>query len=130
VGEARRRKAYDTLDGGPPSDDKIVLQVEVFDPWDLSDRLRHTAALEVIEKLERGPTPICGACEYEFGRREMPAALYCLRPMFPKAEAYTFVGGAICPQYAALPTNELMEAILCYWRSIKPDATIVAAGTA
>jgi hypothetical protein len=36
MGEAKRR-ARDTLDGGAPSDDRIVLQVEVFDPWDLLD---------------------------------------------------------------------------------------------
>jgi hypothetical protein len=101
MGEAKRR-ARDTLDGGAPSDDRIVLQVEVFDPWDLlNDRLRHTAALEIIEKLERGPTPICGACEHEFGYREMPAALFCTRPMFPKAKSFTFVTGAICLQCAA-----------------------------
>jgi hypothetical protein len=32
MGEANRRRACDTLDGGEPSDDRIVLMVDVFDP--------------------------------------------------------------------------------------------------
>jgi hypothetical protein len=32
MGEAKRRAAHDTLDGGPPSDDRIVLMLDVFDP--------------------------------------------------------------------------------------------------
>jgi hypothetical protein len=100
--EAKRR-AHDTLDGGPPNDDRIALGLEIFDPWALDDAVRRAAALAVIEKLERGPTLICSACEYEFGFKEMPAALYCTRPIFPKAEAYTFVCGAVCSRCAARP---------------------------
>ena len=131
MGEAKRRAAHDTLDGGVPSDDKIVLQLDVFDPWDLlNDKLRHTTALEIIKKLERAPTPICGACDYEFRLREIPAALYCTRPMFPKADSFTFVGGAICSQCVARPTDELIAAITGYLRAVKPDITIVEMGTA
>jgi hypothetical protein len=32
MGKGKRRAAHDTLDGGVPSDDKIVLQLDVFDP--------------------------------------------------------------------------------------------------
>jgi hypothetical protein len=129
MGEAKRR-AHATLDGGPESDDKIVLQIEIFDPWALDDAVRHAAALSVIERLEQRPTPICSACEYEFGLKEMPAALYCTRPMFPKGEAYTLISGVICSRCARRPTDELMAAIVGYLRAAKPDMTIVEMGTA
>ena len=128
-GEAKRR-AQETLAGGAPSEDRIALQIEVFSPGDLSDRVRLVAAREIIERLEQRLTPICGACEREFGYREMPAALYCTRPMFPKGEAFIFICGAICPQCASRPTDELMTAVVSYLRAVKPDITIVEAGAA
>jgi hypothetical protein len=136
MGEAKRRRAYDTLDGGPPSDDRIVLEVEIFDPLQAmlaldDDALRRTAIRECAKRAYQRPTPICVACDYEFGCGEPPTALYCTRPMFPKGEAFTFVCGAICPRCASQrPDDELAAAIVGYLRTAKPDLTIVEAGTA
>ena len=130
MGESKRRAAHDTLDGGPLSDDQIMLQVEAFDPMQPLDALRGKAAREVLKRLFSSRTPICGACDYEFGYGERPLALYCTRPMFPKAEAFVFVCGAICPQCAVRPHDELMVAITSYLHAIKPDITIVQSGTA
>jgi hypothetical protein len=51
-------------------------------------------------------------------------------PMFPRAEAYTFISSLICSRYAGLPTAELMAAIVGYLRAANPDMTIVEAGAA
>jgi hypothetical protein len=130
MGEANRRK-WDTLDGGPPSDDKIALQVEIFDPRQASDdRLRRVTMAEPVKWAFQRPTPVCVACTYEFGFGERPTALFHTRPMFPKSKAFTLISGAICPQCAARPTDELMAAIIGYLRAIKSGITIVETGTA
>jgi hypothetical protein len=133
MGEAKRR-GNATLDGGPESDDKIVLQIEIFDPLEamqaFDDRLRLAAVVEVAKKAHQRPTPICAACDYEFGFGEPPAALYCTRPMFPKGEAFLFVSGPICQRCATRPTDKLMAAVVGYLRAAKPDLTILEIGTA
>ena len=54
MGEARvKRRSYGTLDGGPPSDDTVMMQIEVFSPWDLIDHVRLGSARGVIERLEQ-----------------------------------------------------------------------------
>jgi hypothetical protein len=50
--------------------------------------------------------------------------------MFPKSKAFTLISGAICPQCAAPPTDELMAAIIGYLRAVKPDIRIVETETA
>jgi|HubBroStandDraft_6_1064221.scaffolds.fasta_scaffold1000781_2 uncharacterized CHY-type Zn-finger protein len=134
MGEARRRRAADTLDGGPPSDEKIALQIDVFDPLQAicacDDKIRLAAIRETASRAFRRPTPICGACDYEFGYGEPPAALFCLRPMFPKGEAFTFLSGVICRRCAGRPSDELMTALVTHLRALKPDATIIEGGTA
>jgi hypothetical protein len=132
MGEAKRKR--DTLDGGEPSDDRIVLMLDVFDPMQallaMDDAARLTTVRECMARAHRRPTPLCSACDYEFGYGEPPAALYCTRPMFPKGKAFTFVSGAICPQCAMQPADELITAIAGYLRKVKPDLTLVEMGTA
>ena len=103
--EAKRRSSHDTLDGGPPSDERILLQVDLFDAVDEIDRVRRVAMVEAHKAAHRRPTPICAACEYEFGYGEPPAALYCMRPVFPKGEAFTLIAGAICPRCQKPPAT-------------------------
>ena len=131
MGEARRRREA-TLDGGPPSDEKIVLQIDVFDPLqaicEFDDKVRLAAIRETASRAFRRPTPVCGACDYEFGYGEPPAALYCVRPLFPKGEDFTFLSGVICRRCAGRPSDELMTALIGYLRAVKPDAHVGAAG--
>ena len=56
--------------------------------------------------------------------------MYCTRPIFPKGDAFTFIAGSICQRCADRRPDELVAAIVGYLRKIKPDATIVEAGTA
>ena len=133
MGEAKRRRAYHTLDGGAPSDDRIMLLIDVFDVFDAlrkTDLVRLSAIVEVHKRAHRRPAPLCSACDYEFGYGEAPAAMYCTRPMFPKGDAFTFIAGAICPRCADRRPDELVAAIVGYLRKIKPDAAIVEAGRA
>jgi len=71
MGEAKRRRgeAHETLDGGPPSDDKIALVLEIFDPVREAmlggDRVHWAAIREMLVRMRRRPTPICGGCDYE-----------------------------------------------------------------
>lgn len=133
MGEANRRRAYDTLDVGEPSDDRIVLMVDVFDPMQallaMDDAARLTTVRECMTRAHRRPTPICSACDYEFGYGEPPAALYCIRPKFPKGEAFAIISGSICPRCATRGADELQTAIVSYLRKAKPDL-IVPCGTA
>ena len=77
MGEAKRKHvaAGDTLDGGAPSDDRIILTVDVFDPLGEVDPLRVVAMAKARQQAFQCPTPICGACEYEFDYGEPPAAV-------------------------------------------------------
>ena len=134
MGEARRRRAAGTLDGGAPSDEKIALQIDVFDPLQAicacDDKVRLAVIREAARRAFRRPTPICGGCDHEFGYGEPPAALFCLRPLFPKGEAFTFLSGPICPRCLVRPADDLMTALVSYLREVKPDATLVEGGTA
>ena len=135
MGEARRRReAHETLDGGPPSDDKIAMTLEVFDPLreavQSADRLRWSAIREMCARSHRRPTPICGGCDYEFALGEAPRLLFCTRPFIAKGEDFKFVAGAICPRCAALPTEALMAALMTNLRAVKPDAALVEGGHA
>jgi hypothetical protein len=135
MGEANRRRAgaRDTLDGGEPSDDRIVLIVDVFNAFDAlkePDRVRQAAMVEVHKRAHQRPTPICSACDYEFDYGEPPAALYCTRPMFPKGDVFIFISGMICPRCASRRPDELISAIVGYLRKAKPDLTIIEGGTA
>ena len=133
MGEARRR-AHDTLDGGPPSDDRIVLQLDIFHPLEamlaMNDKVRLGAVIECKQYAHRRPTPICGTCDYEFRYGQPPALLFVTRPMFPKGESLACVSGMICQSCAALPMDELGAAIVSYLRAIKPDVAVVEVGWA
>ena len=96
MGEAKRRRAHETLDGGPPSDEPIALTVEVFSPWREAlgeDRLYWTAIREMMKRAHCRPTPICGACDYEFAVGETPPLMYSTRPFIPKADTCQFICG-------------------------------------
>jgi hypothetical protein len=122
-----------TLDGGPASDDKIVLAVEIIDPAQAifgSNRLHLAAAKATYERV-RQPTPLfCSACVYGFEPDEEPPLIFCTRPFFPKAESYRFICGAICPRCAAKPNDELMQDVTGYLRGVKPDTMIIQVGQA
>ena len=133
MGEAKRRSAG-TLDGGAPSDEKIALQIDVFDPlralFECDDKVRLAVIRESATRAFRRPTPVCGACDHQFSYGEPPAALFCLRPLFPKSEAFTVLSGPICPRCLVRPPDELMAALASYLREVKPDAILVEGGTA
>lgn len=136
MGEARRRRrgAHETLDGGPPSDHRIALMLEIFDPVRevmLGGDPHYLAAIcEMLVRMLRRPTPICGGCDYEFGVGEAPPLMFCTRPYIAKAEAYQLLSGVICPRCAALPTDALLQRLMGYLRKIKPDAALVEEGHA
>jgi hypothetical protein len=129
VGEAKRREAYDTLDGGPRSGDRIALELCTFEPGPAivmsADRSALAALRELCLRMHRRPTPICGACDYEFEFGELPPLIYFTRPAFPKADDYMAIMGAICRGCARLPHEKLMQGLVSYLREIKPDIEIL-----
>jgi hypothetical protein len=108
--------------------------LDVFDPRQallaMDDAARLTAVRGCMPRAHRRPTPLCSACNYEFGYGEPPAALFCTRPMFPKGDDFTTFSGMICPRCAVRPSDQLHTAIVGYLRKIKPDLTIIEMGTA
>jgi hypothetical protein len=133
MGEAKRREAYDTLDGGPPSDAPMVMSLDFFEPFDAilgQDRIRWQAVREAGIRSRRRPTPICGACDYEFALGEAGQLLYAVRPFMPKADSYQIIGGAICRRCAALPPEEMTGAVVGHLRAILPNVELAASGKA
>jgi hypothetical protein len=125
------KASHDTLDGGPPSNGRIVLQIDIFDPLEaMDDEIRLGALVECQKRAHQRPTAICGACDYEFGYGQPPALLFITRPVFPKSENHVGISGMICQRCAALPTGELGAAIVGCLRAVKPDITIVEMGSA
>jgi len=128
MGEANRRKAHDTLDGGPPSYDKIGLEIHIFSPGPEAifsgDKHAVTALRKICLRMHRRPTPICAACDYEFDFGEWPPLAHFMRPAFPKADAYTIIAGAICGQCARLPPDQLTQALFKHFKDVKPDAEL------
>lgn len=54
MGEAKaKRRAHDTLDGGPPSDDRIVLMVDGFDPKQVLLAMDDAARLTALRECMR-----------------------------------------------------------------------------
>jgi len=129
MGESKRRKVHDTLDGGPLSGDRIALELCTFSPT--PDALMSgdphclVTMRELFQRMHTRPTPLCSACDYEFEFGAWPPLAYFTRPAFPKADAYTFVSGAICAECARLPQESLMQALVKYLLEIKPDAEIL-----
>jgi hypothetical protein len=132
MGEAKRKHA--TLDGGPPSNGRIVLQIDIFDPLEamlaMDDEIRLAALLECQKRAHQRPTAICGACDYEFSYGQPPALLFITRPVSPKSENHVGISGMICQRCAARPASELGAAIVSRLRAVKPDVTVVEMGTA
>jgi hypothetical protein len=133
---SRKRSArprFGTLDGGRPSNAKIALQIEVFPPLQAvlgGDELYLSAIGEMLGRLHRRPTPVCGACDYEFAPGEFPPLLFATRPFIPKVSNHAFIAGVICPHCADLPIEVLMAALIEHLRLVKPDITILQGGQA
>jgi hypothetical protein len=138
MGDPRRRKPHATLDGGEPSDDRIVLEIEIFSPLQeilhgelhRNGAARLAAIREAMAKSGRRPTPICTACDYVFALGEPPALIWLTRPFAPKAEPYTSISGMVCPRCATQPPSELMQALFARLRALKPDLEMIPAGSA
>jgi len=129
VGEAKRREARDTLDGGPRSGDRIALELCTFTPGPevvmSGDGTALATIREVCLRMHRHPTPMCSACDYEFELGELPPLLYFTRPAFPKAADFMTIMGAICSRCASLPYESLVQALVSYLREVKPDVEIL-----
>ena len=95
MGEAKaKRRMHKTIDGGPPSKDRVAMQIEIFDPRqalveDADDNLRMTAVAEAAKRVRRSPAPLCTTCDTEFSHGEWPAALYCLRALTLEGENFS-----------------------------------------
>jgi hypothetical protein len=137
MGEAKRRKvltgaydarrqAYDTWDDGPPSDAKIALVIDIFDPLQAMfgdiDGPRITTIATAVEKHHQHPTPLCGACDYEFAFGEPPSLVYCVRPFIPKAPAHMIISGSICLRCAASPPDEMLTRLRAELHKFMPSA--------
>jgi hypothetical protein len=109
------------------------MTLDFFSPFEAilsEDRLRWQAVREISIRSLRRPTPICGACDYEFALGEAPQLLYAIRPFMPKADSYQFVAGAICRRCAALPTEEMTGVVVGHLRVILPGVELAASGKA
>ena len=111
-----KRSRHKTIDGGPPSQDQVAIQIEIFDPRqalveDADDDLRMTAVAEAAKRVRRSPAPLCATCDTEFSHGEWPAALYCLRALTLKSQNVSTLGGMICRQCVKRSPNELINAV-------------------
>jgi hypothetical protein len=131
MGEARRRRCapWDTLDGGEPSDDRIVLLVDLFDAQQEIDQVRLAAMVEAHKRAHQRPTPLCSACDYESttaSRRRR-----CTVPAdAPQGRGLRLSFRLDLPalrQPAGERTDGAVVGRLC---KAKPDLTVVQRGTA
>jgi hypothetical protein len=136
MGEAKRRKIHGTLDGGPPSDAKIAMVVDVFDPLEallaMNDKPRLTTIRELAIRSYRHPTPICAACDHEFALGEPAPLAYCIRPFIPKADEHVIIAGGFCSRCASLPRDRMMQQFMRYLRQAMPGRVfnVVEGGSA
>jgi hypothetical protein len=128
MGERRRKKKYSTMDGGPPSDDPIVLLVETFSPLaalaSADDQVHLTAIRKAYERAHKTPTPVCAACDYEFAIGELPPLLYCTKPFIPKADSFMLLTGSICRRCAGLHPERLNGAVVAFLKVSFPDLNL------
>jgi hypothetical protein len=113
MGEARRKRTYPTMDGGPPSNTPTTFDLCVTKPGDPTLVFRALAGdveaarrlkllLSLMERLQRRPTMLCGACDTEIGVSGQPPALfYWTEPQFPKGPATPALPGS-CARSALL----------------------------
>jgi hypothetical protein len=107
--DASGREAHAALEEGPPSGDRIALQMEIFSAlqeFSGGDPVYREAIRLAFARSHRRPAPICGACDYEFDLGEAPELLYVVRPF----EAYRLITGSICGECAALMPDALVRA--------------------
>jgi hypothetical protein len=123
MGEAKRRR--NTLDGGPPSEERVALDVEVFEPLAELAAARDPLFLEAIafaiERAHKRPTPIGAGCDYEFRFGEAPALLFCTRPFIPEGERFQSISGQICPRCAALAPEAMWHELFARLKAVRPD---------
>lgn len=102
-----------TLDGGPKSDEPIVLEIYCFSvsSLDVNNDLHLTALEAAFRRAYQVPTPLCGACNYEFEVGEVPAMLYYTKPFIQKGRQFATIMGSICPNCAERSSRELSNAI-------------------
>jgi hypothetical protein len=122
MGESKRRQTFKTLDGGPPSDEKILLDVEIFNPFnmDYSNKYQRMSRTEVTKRIFQRPTPVCGACDYEFQYAERPPLIFCIKPFIPRGNDYQLVVGIFCSDCAALSKDELFRKLHNQLRKSSP----------
>jgi hypothetical protein len=130
MGEAFERKEHGTFDGGPPTCDRIALEIHIFEPWldDLKSDKFHIriATQELYQRSHQRPPILCSACDYEFGFAECPALAFSSRPAFPKAAEYKIVCGAICGHCAQMPRPRLTQQLFHHLRLLWPEAEMSA----
>jgi hypothetical protein len=116
MGEAKRKqKYYDTFDGGPPSDDKITMELVIFSPGQfllemdtlpLADQEQRAQHIYMTSRRISDRTKLkvqCSCCEHEFDYNEAPALLAYLKPWIQNGPIKNLYGGAICEACAELP---------------------------
>jgi hypothetical protein len=110
MGESKRRRAYGTFDGGPPSDTPTQINFYVVEPGDpalLAAALfdeeaarRLKLLFDLLKRFNRPPPMLCGACDHEFALPARPALLYWTEPAFPKADGFKSITGVLCAECA------------------------------
>jgi hypothetical protein len=111
MGEAKRRRTYNTLDGGPPDDTPTAFRLRTIEPgnpelgltslFDAMDKARVRLLPDLLDRFTRPPPMLCGACDHEFTPGLQPALLYWTEPMFPKADAFQSITGTLCAACAS-----------------------------
>jgi hypothetical protein len=69
--------------------------------FNATDKVRLKLLLGLVERFERPPPMLCGACDHDFTSDARPALLYWTEPMFPKVDAYRSITGVLCAACAA-----------------------------
>lgn len=106
-------------------------EIEVFSPFDpknQDDPVRWAALTAGYRRSFQRPTPVCGACDFEFPIGLAPALMYVLRPLFPPQRAVTLLSGFLCGECAQ--REDVAERIFAIIHKSNPHLRLVEPGRA
>jgi hypothetical protein len=133
MGEAKRRKTYNTFDGGPPSDRLIEADMVFFQPdaplFDLGENERHCRE-EVLRQTalarRSGREFLCTTCDASFDAKVAPVLLFYMRPTVVKGP-FCVISGGFCAACATRPHAQLRDEYVRAWNASGSTPTITLA---
>jgi hypothetical protein len=122
--------AHLTLDGGPLTADRIMLELCLFSPitagfLNLAENdPKRSAFISVYNAMHRRPAPVCAACGHQFEYADMPPIAFYTKPAFPKGDHWGFMAGVVCWDCSAMTTERLQAEILQSLKTADPKISL------